>query len=136
MIEENTGQIPCLGTNRCAQQLLLLQHICYIIGYYIVEPIILYHFMDSFLGVPLEAITTPGNKLLRLEGVIGDFSISISGKKLSSDRFHYIIYVELCGYPERWWNGSRFKIAEASGENIKILEIEILRQLKRLHLKL
>lgn len=91
--------------------------------------------MDSFLGVPLEAITTSGNNLFHWEGVVGDVLVSISARKLSEERMFYIIYVDLCGYPEKWWPGHRFKIAEASGENLEFIEVDIRRQLKRLHIK-
>jgi hypothetical protein len=97
----------------------------------VTKPIISYHLMETFLNIPLETITASGNNILHWEGVVGDILISISARKVSNT-FHYIVYVELCGYPEKWWPGNRFKIAEAAGENIKILEIEIRRQLQRL----
>ncbi len=92
--------------------------------------------MEKFLGIPLEAITASGNKTFRWEGVVGDVLITISGKKISDNRFNYIAYIDLCGFPEKWWPGNKLKLAEASGENIKLLEIEIRRQLKRLRISL
>jgi hypothetical protein len=96
------------------------------------KPIILHTFMITFLGIPLEEITASGNKALRWEGIVGDLIISVSAKRLSEERFNYIVYVDLCGFPEKWWPSNRFKLAEASGENIRFLEIDIRRQLKRL----
>jgi hypothetical protein len=92
--------------------------------------------METFLGIPLEEITTSGNNLFHWEGVVGDILITISGRMLPKDGFHYIVYVDLCGFPEKWWPIGRYKLAEASGENIKILELEIKRQLKRLRVNL
>jgi hypothetical protein len=92
--------------------------------------------METFLGIPLEEKTASGNNLLHWEGVVGDILISISAKKLSSNKLYYIIYVDLCGFPEKWWPNKRFKLAEASGENIAFLEIDIRRQLKRLHVNI
>lgn len=92
--------------------------------------------MKTFLNIPLEEITASGNRHHQWEGVVGDIKISISGRQTSPDAFHYIIYIELCGYPEKWWPDNRFKIAEASGTNIKILEIDIRRQINRLNIKI
>jgi hypothetical protein len=91
--------------------------------------------METFLGIPLEAITTSGNRTFHWEGVVGDILISISARKVS-DTFHYIVYVELCGYPEKWWPGNKLQLAEASGENIEFLEVDIRRQLQRLKVNL
>jgi len=88
--------------------------------------------MDTFLGIPLEALTTSGNNIFHWEGVVGDILITISGRFLSEKQVQYIVYVDLCGFPEKWWPGNRFKLAEASGNNIEFLEFEIRRQLKRL----
>lgn len=92
--------------------------------------------METFLGIPLEAITASGNNILRWEGIVGDVLITISGRMLSKDRFLYIVYVDLCGFPEKWWPGGRYKLAEASGDNVEFLELEIKRQLKRLRVNL
>lgn len=96
----------------------------------------MYNFMDSFLGIPLEAITASGNKPMQWEGVADDVLISISAKISSEKKLHYIVYVDLCGYPEKWWPNHRFKLAEASGDNIYYIEIDIRRQLNRLHIKI
>jgi len=92
--------------------------------------------MKTFLGIPLEEITTSGNNIFHWKGVVGDVLISISARKLTKDIFNYIVYVDLCGFPEKWWDGSRMKLAEASGDKIEFLELEISRQLKRLEVKL
>ena len=92
--------------------------------------------METFLGIPLEAITTSGNNIFHWEGVVGDVLITISGKKLSKTSFNYIVYIDLCGFPEKWWPGNKIKLAEASGENILFLEVEIRRQLNRLRVNL
>jgi hypothetical protein len=92
--------------------------------------------METFLSIPLEAITTSGNNAFHWKGVVGDVLITISGKKLSKDSFNYIVYVDLCGFPEKWWPGNRIQIAEASGENLLFLETEIRRQLRRLQINL
>ena len=92
--------------------------------------------METFLGIPLEEITASGNNLFHWVGVVGDVLISISGRKLSEDRLYYIVYVDLCGFPEKWWPESKLKIAEASGESIEFLELEINRQLNRLRVNL
>lgn len=91
--------------------------------------------METFLTIPLEEITTSGNGTLRWEGVIGDVLISISAKIISGN-LRYLVYVDLCGFPEKWWPSNRFKIAEAEGDNISILELEIKRQLKRFQIKI
>ena len=92
--------------------------------------------METFLSIPLEEITASGNNVLRWEGIVGDLLITISGRKLSANRVSYIVCIDLCGFPEKWWPSTRFKLAEASGENIPILELEIKRQLKRLRTNL
>jgi len=92
--------------------------------------------MDTFLGIPLEAITNSGNNIFHWVGVVGDILISISARKLPEDRLNYIVYVDLCGFPEKWWLGNKLKLAEASGDNIEFLEIEIRRQLNRLQVNL
>lgn len=91
--------------------------------------------METFLGIPLEAITASGNNILRWEGIVGDLLITISAR-LSEDKPNYIVYVDLCGFPEKWWPGGRYKLAEASGDNVEFLELEIKRQLKRLRVNL
>jgi len=92
--------------------------------------------METFLSIPLEAVTTSGNSSFRWEGIVGDLLVTISGRKLAADRVGYIACIDLCGFPEKWWPGNRMKLAEASGENIQLLEIEIRRQLKRLRVNL
>jgi hypothetical protein len=92
--------------------------------------------METFLGIPLEAITTSGNNLFHWVGVVGDVLISISARKLPEGKLHYIVYVDLCGFPEKWWPGNKLKLAEASGENAEFLEVEIRRQLRRLQINL
>lgn len=92
--------------------------------------------METFLSIPLESITASGNNILRWEGVVGDILISISAKKVSDKTFHYIVYVELCGFPEKWWPGNKMQLAEASGDNVEFLELEIRRQLMRLRVNL
>lgn len=92
--------------------------------------------MDKFLNIPLEAITSSNKNTFHWEGVIGDFKFSILAKRIDILKINYIVYVDLCGYPEKWWLSNTFKIAEAAGDNIKILEIEIKRQLNRLNINL
>jgi hypothetical protein len=91
--------------------------------------------METFLGIPLEAITTSGNNIFHWKGVVGDLLISISAKKIRG-AFHYIVYVDLCGFPEKWWPENKMKLAETSGNNVNFLEVEIRRQLNRLQVKL
>ena len=88
--------------------------------------------MDSFLGIPVEERTSTGSKILNWEAVSGDILITISARKNKDNIFNYIVCVDLCGYPEKWWPGPKFKIAESSGDNIKFVELDIKRQLKRL----
>ena len=88
--------------------------------------------METFLGIPLEEITISSNNLFHWVGVVDDILISISARKLPEDRLYYIVYVDLCGFPEKWWPENKLKLAEASGDNMGFLEIEIKRQLNRL----
>ena len=87
--------------------------------------------MDKFLNIPLEEKTSTGNNVFNWEGILGDLLISISGKKTKKNKFDYIVYVDLCGYSESWWDGVKLKIAEAKGDDIKFIELEIKRQLNR-----
>lgn len=87
--------------------------------------------MDKFLGIPLEERTSTGSNVFCWEGVAGDLLISISAKQLRKNKINYIVYVDLCGFPEKWWDGGKLKIAEASGENIQFIELDIERQLAR-----
>jgi hypothetical protein len=87
--------------------------------------------MQTFIGIPLEERTTSGNGNLNWEGVIGDILITISAKKTRNNKFNYIVYVDLCGFPEKWWIENKLKIAEAKGDNIQMLELDIKRQLMR-----
>jgi hypothetical protein len=86
--------------------------------------------VDSFLGIPLQEKTSTGNNIQNWQGVIGDFLITISAQ-IVRGKVHYIVYVDLCGFPEKWWPADNLKIAEAYGENILFLEVEIKRQLNR-----
>jgi hypothetical protein len=86
--------------------------------------------VDTFLGIKLEEVTANGNNIFKWEGFNDQFIISISAKIINKVP-RYIIYVDLCGNPEKHWDDGKLKVAEASGENIQFLEIEIYRQLKR-----
>jgi len=87
--------------------------------------------VDKFLDIPLEEKTCTGNNVFNWEGVSGDLLISISAKYLRTKKLNYIVYVDLCGFPEKWWDSGKLKIAESSGENIEFIELDIKRQLSR-----
>lgn len=87
--------------------------------------------MDKFAGISVEEKTLTGNNIVSWEGVSGDLLYMISAKMLRDNKIKYIAYVDLCGYPEKWWAESKLQIAQAESDNLQILELEIQRQLAR-----